>query len=112
MYENLSVLGIDYLLSPNGQYELSTGNPWKLTEVRTGTEQPLGTTHALDRADYCVWSPDETSIACQGFEPEKFGGCRFSVMLIAPASGAAEKILFRSEQPVWENWGNLLVWQP
>lgn len=108
-----SVWGRDDLLSLDGQYELGTEDRWKLTELRTGAARHLGARREIEREDsYCVWSPDGTSIACQGFEPEKFGGCKFSVIVIAPLSEAREHIVFRSEQPVWQTWGNLLAWLP
>ncbi len=102
--------------SPDSQYELAhvlgPDYPWELVEVRTGTSRRLGmTTRAIDRIDYCAWSPDQSSVACEGVEREKFGGCRFFVMLIVPLSETPEKILIRSEQPVWDKWGHLLVWQ-
>lgn len=108
-----SVWGRDDLLSPDGQYELGTEDRWKLTELRTGAARHLGARHAIKREDsYCVWSPDGARVACQGFEPERFGGCESSVIVIAPLSEAREHIVFRSEQPVWQTWGNLLAWLP
>jgi hypothetical protein len=105
--------GWDHLLSPDGQYVLSTEDRWKLTELRTGTTRRLGARREIEQEDsYCVWSPDGASVACQGYEPEKFGGCKFSAIVIAPLSEAREHIVFRSEQPVWQTWGNLLAWLP
>jgi hypothetical protein len=90
-------------LSPDGRYVLLPGDPWRLLEWRTGRETTLGTRQKPDILSACLWSPDQTYVACTGTFFPKEG------LLIVPLSKEAGGIVFQWNAE--EEW-RLLAWMP
>jgi hypothetical protein len=96
-------------VSPDGRYILANDRPrWRLVEVRTGRDRPLGTPHTDGGVGRCMWSPDQTTVACitsaRPYGPENF--------LVIPVSPEPGEIVFPDErQETIESW-KFLDWRP
>jgi len=78
-------------LSPDGRYVVRPGRPWRLIELRTGQETTLGTSYEPVMPS-CMWSPDQTSVACTGLSAiPPFKG----ILLIIPTSDEPGGIVWR-----------------
>jgi hypothetical protein len=102
--------------SPDGRALLIGGEPrqplntwqWRLIDLQSGKTTRLATNYELHYLSRCVWSPDESQVACLAREP-RWGDM---VLLIVPLSSEASSMtVLRWDGEEGELW-DLLAWMP
>lgn len=101
--------------SRDGRYILSSDDSqWRKIEVRTGHETDLGTRYMPEcgRITSCLWSPDETQLACLEFNflNARNDDCKEQdKLLLIPFSKELGGIVYTGEEDVrWQ----LFDWRP
>jgi hypothetical protein len=102
--------------SPDGRTLLVGGDPrqplntwqWRLVDVQSGKTTRLATHYELHYLARCVWSPDQSQVACLAREPKRGD----MVLLIVPLSSQASSMtVLRWDGEEGESW-DLLAWIP
>jgi WD40 repeat protein len=105
--DSCSRLGSLETASRDGRYILSSDDSqWRIIEVRTGHETDLGTRHQPSCSYFtkCLWSPDETQLACLDWD-----ACNVrQTLYLIPLSKESGRILYTEEHHNWE----IFDWRP